>query len=129
MELDQEQENPFKAPENKKSDKKTLAIYVITAMISFSSLIFGYASYQATYFKDLEIKNLKMQLDEANTKLVRTEMLEKQVKEFELSLKKKSDIRSKRLKQDKKSNTKSKDKKSVKNSKSKIKTSPNERQH
>ena len=39
MELDQEQENPFKAPENKKSDKKTLAIYVITAMISFSSLI------------------------------------------------------------------------------------------
>ena len=129
MELDQEQENPFKAPENKKSDKKTLAIYVITALISFSSLIFGYASYQATYFKDLEIKNLKMQLEDANTKLVRTEILEKQVKEFELSLKKKSDIRSKRLKQDKKSNTKSKDKKSVKNSKSKIKTSPNERQH
>ena len=129
MELDQEQENPFKAPENKKSDKKTLAIYVITALISFSSLIFGYASYQATYFKDLEIKNLKMQLDDANTKLVRTEMLENQVKEFELSLKKKSVIRSKRLKQDKKSNTKSKDKKSVKNSKSKIKTSPNERQH
>ena len=125
MELDQKQENPFKAPENKKSDKKTLAIYVTTALISFSSLIFGYASYQATYFKDLEIKNLKMQLEDANTKLVRTEILEKQVKEFELSLKKKSDIRSKRLKQDKKS----KDKKSVKNSKSKIKTSPNERQH
>ena len=125
MELDQKQENPFKAPENKKSDKKTLAIYVITALISFSSLIFCYASYQATYFKDLEIKNLKMQLEDANTKLVRTEMLEKQVKEFELSLKKKSDIRSKRLKQDKKS----KDKKSVKNSKSKIKTSPNQHQH
>ena len=88
MELDQEQENPFKAPENKKSDKKTLTIYVITALISFSSLIFGYASYQATYFKDLEIKNLKIQLEDANTKLVRTEMLENQVKEFELSLKK-----------------------------------------
>ena len=125
MELDQKQENPFKAPENKKSDKKILAIYAITALISFSSLIFGYASYQATYFKDLEIKNLKMQLEDANTKLVRTEILEKQVKEFELSLKKKSDIRSKRLKQDKKS----KDKKSVKNSRSNIKKSPNERQH
>ena len=121
MELDQKQENPFKAPENKKSDKKTLAIYAITALISFSSLIFGYASYQATYFKDLEIKNLKMQLDDANTKLVRIDMLENQVKELELSLKKKNGIRSKRLKQDKKS----KDKKSVKNSKSKIKTSSN----
>ena len=125
MELDQKYETPFKDPENKKSEKKTLAIYVITALLSFSSLIFGYASYQATYFKDLEIKNLKMQLEDANTKLVRTEILEKQVKEFELSLKKKSDIRSKRLKQDKKS----KDKKSVKNSKSKIKTSPNQHQH
>jgi hypothetical protein len=125
MELDQKQENPFKAPENKKSDKKTLAIYVITALISFSSLIFGYASYQATYFKDLEIKNLKMQLDDANTKLVRIDMLENQVKELELSLKKKNGIRSKRLKHDKKTTKKPKDKESVKNSKSKIKTSPN----
>ena len=125
MELDQEQENPFKAPENKKSDKKTLAIYAITALISFSSLIFGYASYQATYFKDLEIKNLKMQLDDANTKLVRIDMLENQVKELELSLKKKNGIRSKRLKHDKKTTKKPKDKESVKNSKSKIKTSPN----
>jgi len=125
MELDQKQENPFKAPENKKSDKKTLAIYAITALISFSSLIFGYASYQATYFKDLEIKNLKMQLDDANTKLVRIDMLENQVKELELSLKKKNGIRSKRLKHDKKTTKKPKDKESVKNSKSKIKTSPN----
>jgi hypothetical protein len=125
MELDQKQENPFKAPENKKSDKKTLAIYAITALISFSSLIFGYASYQATYFKDLEIKNLKMQLDDANTKLVRIDMLENQVKELELSLKKKNGIRSKHLKHDKKTTKKPKDKESVKNSKSKIKTSPN----
>ena len=129
MEFDQKQETPFKAPENKKSDKKILAIYVITALIAFSSLIFGYASYQATYFRDLEIKNLKMQLDDANTKLVRIDMLENQVKELELSLKKKNGIRSKRLKHDKKTIKKPKDKKSVKNSKSKIKTSPNEHQH
>jgi len=125
MEFDQKQETPFKAPENKKSDKKILAIYVITALIAFSSLIFGYASYQATYFRDLEIKNLKMQLDDANTKLVRIDMLENQVKELELSLKKKNGIRSKRLKHDKKTTKKPKDKESVKNSKSKIKTSPN----
>ena len=55
-------------------------------MITISSLIYGYASYQATYFKDLEIKNLKAQLDDANTKLQRIDVLENQVKELEASL-------------------------------------------
>ena len=55
-------------------------------MISVSSLIYGYASYQATYFKDAEILKLKSDLEEANTKLLRIDTLENQVKELELSL-------------------------------------------
>ena len=55
-------------------------------MISVSSLIYGYASYQATYFKDAEIIKLKSDLEEANTKLLRVDALENQVKELELSL-------------------------------------------
>ena len=51
-----------------------------------SSLIYGYASYQATYFKDAKIKKLKSDLDEANIKLQRIDMLENQVKELEASL-------------------------------------------
>ena len=59
-------------------------------MISISSLIFGYANYQATYFKDAEIKKLKSDLEEANTKLLRIDSLENQVKELETSLAKKT---------------------------------------
>ena len=59
-------------------------------MISVSSLIYGYASYQATYFKDAEIIKLKSNLEEANTKLLRIDVLENQVKELEASLAAKS---------------------------------------
>jgi hypothetical protein len=86
MEFDQKEETPFNLPEKKEADKKTLAIYVVTGLISVSSLIYGYASYQATYFKDAEIKKLKSDLDEANIKLQRIDMLENQVKELEASL-------------------------------------------
>ena len=86
MEFDQKEETPFNLPEKKETDKKTLAIYVVTGLISVSSLIYGYASYQATYFKDAEIKKLKSDLDEANIKLQRIDMLENQVKELEASL-------------------------------------------
>ena len=86
MEFDQEEETPFNLPEKKETDKKTLAIYVVTGLISVSSLIYGYASYQATYFKDAKIKKLKSDLDEANIKLQRIDMLENQVKELEVSL-------------------------------------------
>ena len=71
MEFDQKEETPFNIPEKKKADKKTLAVYIGAGVITISSLIYGYASYQATYFKDLEIKNLKSQLEDANTKLQR----------------------------------------------------------
>ena len=86
MEFDQKEETPFNIPEKKKTNKKILAIYIGAGLITISSLIYGYASYQATYFKDLEIKNLKAQLDDANTKLQRIDILENQVKELEASL-------------------------------------------
>ena len=81
MEFDQKEETPFILPEKKQTNKKTLAVYIATGVISISSLIFGYASYQATYFKDAEIKKLKSDLEEANTKLLRIDSLENQVKE------------------------------------------------
>ena len=86
MEFDQKEETPFNIPEKKKTDKKTLAVYIGAGVITVSSLIFGYANYQATYFKDMEIKNLKTQLEDANTKLQRIDVLETQVKELEASL-------------------------------------------
>jgi hypothetical protein len=86
MEFDQKEEAPFNIPEKKKADKKILAIYIGAAVITISSLIYGYASYQATYFKDMEIKNLKAQLDDANIRLQRIDVLENQVKELEASL-------------------------------------------
>ena len=84
------EETPFILPEKKQTNKKTLAVYIATGVISISSLIFGYASYQATYFKDAEIKKLKSDLEEANTKLLRIDSLENQVKELETSLAKKT---------------------------------------
>ena len=90
MEFDQKEETPFILPEKKQTNKKTLAVYIATGVISISSLIFGYASYQATYFKDAEIKKLKSDLEEANTKLLRIDFLENQVKELETSLAKKT---------------------------------------
>jgi hypothetical protein len=90
MEFDQKEETPFILPEKKQANKKTLAVYIATGVISISSLIFGYASYQATYFKDAEIKKLKSDLEEANTKLLRIDSLENQVKELETSLAKKT---------------------------------------
>jgi hypothetical protein len=86
MEFYQKEETPFNIPEKKKTDNKTLAVYIGAGVITVSSLIYGYASHQATYFKDLEIKNLKAQLDYANTKLQRFDVLENQVKELEASL-------------------------------------------
>jgi hypothetical protein len=86
MEFDQQEETPFNIPEKKLTDKKTLVIYIAAGVISVSSLIYGYASYQATYFKDAEILKLKSDLEEANTKLLRIDTLENQVKELELSL-------------------------------------------
>jgi cell shape-determining protein MreC len=93
MEFDQKEETPFNIPEKKKTNKKTLAVYIGAGLITISSLIYGYASYQATYFKDLEIKNLKAQLDDANTKLQRIDVLENQVKELEASLAAKSAVK------------------------------------
>ena len=86
MEFDQKDEAPFNLPEKKETNKKTLAVYIAAGVISISSLIFGYASYQATYFKDAEIKKLKSDLEEANIKLLRIDSLENQVKELETSL-------------------------------------------
>ena len=90
MEFDQKEETPFNLPEQKGANKKTLAVYIAAGLVSISSLIFGYASYQATYFKDAEIKKLKSDLEEANTKLLRIDSLENQVKELETSLAKKA---------------------------------------
>jgi len=90
MEFDQKEETPFNLPEKKATDKKTLAIYIAAGVISVSSLIYGYASYQATYFKDAEIIKLKSDLAEANTKLLRIDTLENQIKELEASLAKKT---------------------------------------
>ena len=86
MEFDQKEEAPFNLPEKKATDKKTLVIYIAAGVISVSSLIYGYASYQATYFKDAEIIKLKSDLEEANTKLLRIDVLENQVKELQISL-------------------------------------------
>jgi cell division protein FtsL len=119
MEFGQKEEVPLNAPEKKNLDKKTLVVYVITGAISFSSIIFAYASYQATYFKDMEIKELKTQLNDANTKLHRINALENQVKELQSSLKNKDYIKSKNLKQNKKASTNQK--KSFGNAKPKIK--------
>ncbi len=90
MEFDQKDETPFNLPEKKETNKKTLAVYIAAGVISVSSLIFGYASYQATYFKDAEIKKLKSDVEAANTKLLRIDSLENQVKELETSLAKKT---------------------------------------
>ena len=90
MEFDQKEETPFNLPEQKGTNKKTLTVYIAAGVISISSLIFGYANYQATYFKDAEIKKLKSDLEEANTKLLRIDSLENQVKELEASLAKKT---------------------------------------
>ena len=90
MEFDQKEETPFNLPEQKETNKKTLAIYIAAGVISISSLIFAYASYQATYFKDAEIKKLKSDLEGANTKLLRIDSLENQVKELETSIAKKA---------------------------------------
>ena len=86
MEFDQKEETPFNLPEKKATDKKTLVIYIAAGVISVSSLIYGYANYQATYFKDAEIIKLKSDLEEANTKLLRIDTLENQVKELQISL-------------------------------------------
>ena len=86
MEFDQKEETPFNLPEKKATDKKTLVIYIAAGVISVCSLIYGYASYQATYFKDAEIIKLKSDLEEANTKLLRIDVLENQVKELQISL-------------------------------------------
>jgi hypothetical protein len=101
MEFDQKEETPFNIPEKKKTDKKTLAIYISAGVITVSSLIFGYANYQATYFKDMEIKNLKTQLEDANTKLQRIDVLENQVKELEASLVAKNTAKSQTVKKTK----------------------------
>ena len=90
MEFDQKEEAPFNLPEQKETNKKTLAIYIAAGVISIGSLIFAYASYQATYFKDAEIKKLKSDLEGANTKLLRIDSLENQVKELETSIAKKA---------------------------------------
>ena len=86
MEFDQKEETPSNLSGKKTMDKKTLAIYIGAGVITISSLIYGYASYQATYFKDAEINKLKTDLEEANTKLQRIDVLENQVKELEASL-------------------------------------------
>ena len=96
MEFDQKEEAPFNIPEKKKADKKNLIIYILTGFISVGSLIYGYASYQATYFKDAEIQKLKLDLEEANTKLLRIDALENQVKELEASLAKKAAVEAKK---------------------------------
>ena len=93
MEFDQKEETPFNLPEKKQTDKKTLAVYIAAGIISVSSLIYGYASYQATYFKDAEINKLKSDLEEASIKLQRIDMLENQVKELEASLATKAAIK------------------------------------
>jgi cell shape-determining protein MreC len=93
MEFDQKEETPFNLPEKKATDKKTLVIYIAAGVISVSSLIYGYANYQATYFKDAEIIKLKSDLEEANTKLLRIDVLENQIKVLEKSLATKNTVK------------------------------------
>jgi hypothetical protein len=69
MEFDQKEETPFNLPEKKATDKKTLVIYIAAGVISVSSLIYGYANYQATYFKDAEIIKLRMNLTDEKQKV------------------------------------------------------------
>ena len=125
MEFDQKEEAPFNIPEKKKADKKNLIIYIVTGVISVSSLIYGYASYQATYFKDAEIQKLKLDLEEANTKLLRIDALENQVKELEATLASKAAIEAKKatkLKAKKETKKVTPTKKAVKKSKATTKT-------
>jgi len=82
MEFDQKEETPFNIPEKKKTDKKQLAIYIAAGVVSLSSLIYGYASYQENYFKEMEIKNIKTQTENENKK-------KKHIKEFKKQIKKK----------------------------------------
>ena len=102
MEFDQKEETPSNLSGKKTMDKKTLAIYIGAGVIAISSLIYGYASYQATYFKDAEINKLKTDLEEANTKLQRIDVLENQVKELEASLAAKAAIKTEPKKETKK---------------------------
>ena len=59
MEFDQKEETPFNIPEKKKTDKKTLAVYIGAGVITASSLIFGYANYQATISRTWKLKILR----------------------------------------------------------------------
>jgi len=102
MEFDQKEETPSNLSGKKTMDKKTLAIYIGAGVITISSLIYGYASYQATYFKDAEINKLKTDLEEANTKLQRIDVLENQVKELEASLAAKAAVKAAPKKETKK---------------------------
>jgi len=120
MEFDQKEETPFNIPEKKATDKKTLVIYIAAGVISVSSLIYGYASYQATYFKDAEIIKLKSDLEEANTKLLRIDTLENQVKELELSLAAKNAVKVVPAKKAKTLSKKEVKKKSIKKTKAKV---------
>jgi hypothetical protein len=120
MEFDQKEETPFNIPEKKVTDKKTLVIYIAAGVISVSSLIYGYASYQATYFKDAEIIKLKSDLEEANTKLLRIDSLENQVKELELSLAAKNAVKVVPAKKAKTLSKKEVKKKSIKKTKAKV---------
>jgi len=120
MEFDQKEETPFNIPEKKATDKKTLVIYIAAGVISVSSLIYGYASYQATYFKDAEIIKLKSDLEEANTKLLRIDSLENQVKELELSLAAKNAVKVVPAKKAKTLSKKEVKKKSIKKTKAKV---------
>ena len=107
-------------------DKKTLAIYIGAGVITISSLIYGYASYQATYFKDAEINKLKTDLEEANTKLQRIDVLENQVKELEASLAAKAAVKAAPKKETKTLTKKEVKKPNVtKNSAKKTKAAPN----
>jgi len=126
MEFDQKEETPSNLSGKKTMDKKTLAIYIGAGVITISSLIYGYASYQATYFKDAEINKLKTDLEEANTKLQRIDVLENQVKELEASLAAKAAVKA-APKKETKPVTKKEVKKPIasKNATKKTKAAPN----
>jgi hypothetical protein len=126
MEFDQKEETPSNLSGKKPMDKKTLAIYIGAGVITISSLIYGYASYQATYFKDAEINKLKTDLEEANIKLQRIDVLENQVKELEASLAAKAAVKAAPKKEIKPLTKKEVKKPNVtKNSAKKTKAAPN----
>ena len=126
MEFDQKEETPSNLSGKKPMDKKTLAIYIGAGVITISSLIYGYASYQATYFKDAEINKLKTDLEEANTKLQRIDVLENQVKELEASLAAKAAVKAAPKKETKPLTKKEVKKPNItKNSAKKTKAAPN----